>query len=456
MPARLSPSSVPARGLAACAGAAGAAELPNSWYDPGRAQRACPRRAGTGGEARAGTDDGEGRAGTAGAARTCAADEARAGTTDEARAGTTGSQTVTRLYVLAALVALGCAAARRFRPLSPTRNTPARASAQEASQRALEAHARARALLERAEAANRQGDSASAQILAEHAIAAFEHAVVLSRRARAEAGRGDAEARHAAAERELFELDQQQRRELAEVEALELRARASCATPHPCRATHPRRPRASERDSTRPSLVTAGALVMSVSAAPRRQPSSLAPLVLELDALDAKLTKNALPAPIDDATRLRSRCLSELGQVRRPRTAATPAGGGDALLAALSATWARPPATTGAWSSLCATRSAPTTDWTSKGGDQLRVLAEVAKAHPEFPILVVLHTAKGAGGDREKKRLDLAITALRTAGAPKVDGVIGGDNTPIVEPGRPGAGDRNARLEVVFVAPTSS
>jgi hypothetical protein len=364
---------------------------------------------------------------------------------------------VTRLCVLAALVALGCAAARPLPPaLADAEHAGESPAVKEASQRAPQAHARARALLERAGSANRQGDSASAQILAEHAIAAFEHAVVLSRRARAEAGRGDAEARHAAAERELFELDQQQRRELAEVEALELRARVLRDTaPLPSNTpSTPARERA-RLDAAKALSLQARLLCQSARLLDASRPS-LAPLVLELDALDAKLTKNALPAPIDEATRLRSRCLAELGQVRRPRTAATPAGGGDALLAALSATWARPARDDrGVVVTLRDTFRADD-GLDSKGGDQLRVLAEVAKAHPEFPILVVLHTAKGSGGDREKKRLDLAMTALRTAGAPKVDGVIGGDNTPIVEPGRPGAGDRNARLEVVFVAPTSS
>ncbi len=364
---------------------------------------------------------------------------------------------MTRLLVLSALVALGCAAARPLPPaLADAQHAGDSPAVREASQRAPQAHARAKALLGRAEAANQQGDSASAQILAEHAVAAFEHAVVLSRRARAEARRGDAEARHAAAERELFELDQQQRRELAEVEALELRARVLRDTaPLPSNApSTPARERA-RLDAAKALSLQARLLCQSARLLDPARPA-LAPLVLELDTLDAKLSKNTLPAPIDDATRLRSRCLTELGQVRRPRSTAVPAGRGDALLAALFATWARPARDDrGVVVTLRDTFRADD-GLDPKGGDQLRVLAEVAKAHPEFPILVVLHTAKGAGGEREKKRLDLAMTALRTAGAPKVDGALGGDNTPIVEPGRPGAADRNARLEVVFVAPTSS
>jgi hypothetical protein len=92
----------------------------------------------------------------------------------------------------------------------------------------------------------------------------------------------------------------------------------------------------------------------------------------------------------------------------------------------------------------------------AKASEGLKALAQVAKTHPEFPILVVLHTAKGAAAEQDQRRLDQVLAALRTGGAPKVEGALGGDATPVVEPRRPGASERNARLEVVFVAPSSS
>jgi hypothetical protein len=365
---------------------------------------------------------------------------------------------VTWIAGISLCTALGCAAARPVLPeVASAESAGESPAAKQAALRAPQAHARAVALLDRAKAAERAGNLASAQILAEHATAAFEHAVVLSRLAEAEARRGDAEARNASAERDLFELDQQQRRELAEVDALELRARVLRDT-EPLPTSTPATP-ARERarlDAARALSLQARLLCQSARLLDPGRPA-IAPIVVDLDALDARLAQNAIPAPIDDATALRSRCLSELGQVRRPKTSAAPAAGtGDALLAALSNAATLPVRDDRGVVVTLRNGFRPDDSLDPTSSDRLRALAQVAKSHPEFPILVVLHTATGAGGDREKRRLEQALSALRSGGAPRVEGALGGDATPVVEPQRPGAAERNARLEVVFVAPSSS
>lgn len=363
-----------------------------------------------------------------------------------------------RVWLATLVVLTGCAGAR---PLPPALVDAESASESPASARAAErapqAHARARALLERAEAAHQRGDAASAQILAEHALAAFEHAVVLSRLSQAEARRGDAEARRELAEQELFELDQQQRRELAEVEALELRARVLRDTqPLPSNApATPQRERA-RLDAARALALQARLLCQSARLLDAGRPA-LATLLKELDTLDGRLAHGALPAPLDEATRLRSRCLSELGLVRRPRTTTAPAEGtSDALLTALSTSAVHPVRDDrGVVVTLRgAFREGDTLE--AKSAQELTALAQVAKAHPDFPLLVVLHSAKGPSTELDQRRLERALSVLREAGAPKVDGAVGGDRAPVVEPRRPGAAERNARLEVVFVAPSSS
>jgi hypothetical protein len=365
---------------------------------------------------------------------------------------------VKALLALATCCVIGCASARPLPPALATAESAGSSPAvQRAAERAPQAHARAKALLERAEAAHRAGDAAGAQILAENATAAFEHAVVLSRLADAEARRGDAEARHARAERELFELDQQQRRELAEVEALELRARVLRDTePLPTNAgASPARERA-RLDAAKSLSLQARLLCQAARLLDSGRPS-LVPLLRDLDALDAKLGQNALPAPLDQATGLRSRCLAELGLIRRPRTAAAPAAGsGDALLAALSTSSVNPVRDDRGVVVTLRGAFRPDDSLDAKSNESLKALAQVAKAHPDFPILVVLHTAKGPGGEQDQRRLDQALSALRSAGAPKVEGALGGDRAPVVEPRRPGASERNARLEVVFVAPSST
>ena len=85
----------------------------------------------------------------------------------------------------------------------------------------------------------------------------------------------------------------------------------------------------------------------------------------------------------------------------------------------------------------------------------LQALGRVAGSHPTFPILVVLHRSGGGSVERDKPRLDSLATALKNAGAARIESASGGDAVPVVDPSRPGANERNERVEVVFVAPSS-
>jgi hypothetical protein len=329
-------------------------------------------------------------------------------------------------------------------------------AAREAKLAAPQAFARAEDLRRRAEAAHAAGDGASAQILGEQALAALEHAVILARLAQAEARRGDAEARFARAEAELKTLDAQEQRVRAETEALELRARVISDTlplPESAAAT-PERERA-RLDAARALALQARLLCASARLLePNR--ATLPPLVAELDGLGARLDKKIPPTPIDEAVRLRARCLSELSQVRRPKTRIEPARGSeDALLTELSnASYAPSRDDRGivvTLRGLFARDSALSTDAVST----LQALGRVAVSHPSFPILVVLHRSGAGGGDRDQPRLDSLLTALRQAGAKQVEAALASDAAPLVEPSRAGARERNERVEVVFVAPSS-
>jgi hypothetical protein len=347
--------------------------------------------------------------------------------------------------------------------IEEVRQSPA---ARDAEQRAPQAYARGRQLQKRAEAAHRSGDAASAQILGEHALAAYERAVMLARLATAEARRGEVEARLNTAEKQLAALDEQQKRVLAETEHLELRARVVRDTlPLPSSA-----PSSPERERARLEAARALALQARLLCASARlldpARTAVGELVGELDALEARFGKRPAAAekralgagePIDEATRLRSRCLAELSQVRRPKTLAFPAGGAsDQLLEELSnAEYAPVRDDRGVVVTLRGVFG--NTPALSEGaGKKLAALGRVAAAHPDFPVLVVLHTGGPSLADRDKQRLEAAVGALRTAGASRVDATLGGNAAPSVDPKRPGASERNDRLEVVFVAPTST
>lgn len=334
------------------------------------------------------------------------------------------------------------------------RSSPA---VRQAEQRAPQAYARAEQLRVRAEAAQKAGDTASAQILGEHALVAYERAVVLSRLALAEARQGDAAARLQHAEEQLHALDEQQKRVLSETENLELRARVLRDTlPLPVN-----KPSSPERERARLEASRALALQARLLCASARllEPSraSITPLLTELEVLDGKLAKRTLPAPIDDATRLRSRCLNELSLVRRPATLASPASGESDLLLEQLSTAAYEPVRDdrGIVVTLRSAYTKPIT-LSEEGEKKLAALGRVASAHPGFPVLVVLHTAGASDPDRDRQRLDAAALALRGGGAARLDTALGGDAAPNVAPGGPSARERNERLEIVFVSPSSS
>lgn len=356
------------------------------------------------------------------------------------------------------VLAMGCASSlprpRVLSELDTTRQSPA---VQKAQASAPQAYARAEELRRRANAAQDAEDGASAQILGEHALAAYEHAVVLSRLATAGARVGEAEARAAKAARELAELDAQERRLRAETDDLELRTRVLRDTlPLPTNL-----PAAPEREGARMDAARALSLQARLLCASARllepERPELKVLSQELDKLGSELTGQSGKAPIDEAVRLRSRCLSELGQVRRPKDLAEPARGtGDALLSELSnASYLPQRDDRGIVVNLRRAFGAGT-ELTPAATQTVQALGRTASTYPEFPVLVVLHSASSRARELDRQRLDSVVAILRQAGATRIDGALGGDAAPVVEPRRPLANDRNERIEVVFVAPGGS
>ncbi|MGC4089301.1 MAG: hypothetical protein QM756_15720 [Polyangiaceae bacterium] len=359
------------------------------------------------------------------------------------------------LFALPLLIA--CAAAPpRLRVLGEVDSTRTSPAVLEAEQRAPQAYAKAEELRRRAEA-SQASDPAGAQILAEQALAAYERAVIQARLVRVEASRNETELRIKRAEAELAELQAQEQKVRAETEDLELRTRVLQDTlPLPQNT-----PTNKERERARLEASRALGLQARLLCAAARllEPSrpTLASLAGELDAFAQRLGKKGAPAPIDDATRLRSRCLNELTEVRRPKTLAEPAhGSADALLTELS---------NGSYSPSRDDRGVVVTlrGVFARGGTAvnqpaeatLQALGRVATAHPDFPILVVLHNARG-GSDGQKERLNAVVDGLKHAGAAQVAAEFAGNDAPLVDPARPAADERNERIEVVFVGRSSS
>ena len=364
---------------------------------------------------------------------------------------------MSRWLTLSALSASLVACAPTPRPEIMREVDAARASAavQAAAKSAPQAYADAELRRTRAEQAFTEDNPASAQILSEQALAAYTRATVQARLARAQATLADEQARLAKATALQSDLDAQQQRFLLEAEALETRIKvARDAEPLPISA-----PASAEREQARLAAVKAllsQAKLLCMSARllePNRE--TVGPLLGKVDDLNGKL--RTPPAPIDDAVAVRSNCLKELTLARRPATQKNPAAGvTDALLSELSASSLLPfRDDRGVVVTLRALFNAKD-QLSSEASTQLDTLGKVAKAHPEFPLLAVVHVARGNASTRDAAQAAAVAEALRKAGAANVAAETAGAAQPVLDPARPGANERNARVEVVFISPSSS
>jgi outer membrane protein OmpA-like peptidoglycan-associated protein len=359
-------------------------------------------------------------------------------------------------FFAASVLLAGCASAPR--PVSLTRAADAeRAPAVvQAKSQAPQAHARAQDLLRRAEAAYSDGKQADAELLGEHALAAYRRAVIEGRLAAAEGRKAEAEAKLADAERALANLDEQNRRAISETENLELKLKVVREIlPVPAsEAASGDRERA-RLDAARSFALEARLLCASARLLePER--SSLAPHFAKLDELDRAIAGKALPAPLDAARTERTSCLRELTLARRPVTQRSPATPqADALLSELSGSGLSP--TRDDRGVVVTLRDVfKGNDITSAGKDRLQALGRVAKTHPAFPVLVVVHSGRGGTPERDEKRAKDAASLLTEHGAGRVESHGAGSAQPVLSNDLAASASRNERVEVVFVAPSST
>ncbi|HEY4103403.1 MAG TPA: hypothetical protein VGM44_05910 [Polyangiaceae bacterium] len=357
--------------------------------------------------------------------------------------------------MMLALVLGACAPMPRPAVMHEVETARASAAVQEAAKIAPQAYADADLRRSQAETAFHDDDQPSAQILSEQALAAYARATVQARLVRAESALADEQNRLNKATQNQADLDAQEQRFLLEAETLEARLKvARDAEPLAASA-----PASAEREQARLLAVKAmlsQAKLLCLSARlldPKRE--ALAPLLTKLTDLAAKLSTP--PAPIDDAVAVRSGCLKELALARRPVTERAPeAGVTDALLAELSNANLLPfRDDRGVVVTLRALFNAKD-QLNADGSSSLDMLGKIAKVHPEFPLLVVVHSARGNATAHDAAEANSVAEALRKAGATRVDTDAAGSAEPVLDPERPGANERNARVEVVFVSPSSS
>lgn len=344
----------------------------------------------------------------------------------------------------------GCATPARPQIMVEVDRTRQGAAVLEARQSAPQAYARAELLKKRAEQAYADKDLPAAQILSEQALAAYLRATLESRLTKAESRLAEAQLAEVKQAERLAQLDTEQQRLSAETADLELRAKVA-RDAEPLAKNEPASPeREKARREAARAIVTQGSLLCVAARLVEPARASLQPLLAKADELRKKLETSA-PAPIDDATALRSDCLRELTLARRPRAQANPSQGeSDALLAELGRADFLPfRDDRGVVVTLHALREGG--KLSAKAAEKLADLGRIAKAHPEFPVLVVSHDARA--GAKDDGLVGQAVDALKAAGATRIESRSAGSSAPVVPPDRTGAAARNERLEIVFVSP---
>ncbi|MGD0527796.1 MAG: hypothetical protein ABSE49_21865 [Polyangiaceae bacterium] len=355
--------------------------------------------------------------------------------------------------VTTALLVAGCgASAIRIAALDDMERARGAPASGEAAKLAPEAYARAEQERRIALEEHAAGDDVGAVLHAQRAVAAYEHALAVVRLALATTELADAQKALDDATTELQTVEASRAQLEHEAAELDERVRLSRERLLPASSG----PATGEREEAR--LVAARALAVEAQllcGAARlvaADAAGLADADGEAGKLDHRLSTSPRPAPIDEAARVRARCLDVLTRARR--AAGDDAGASDALLSELSAS--------GGWDPARDERGVVVTlhdafhgaELGPDAATRLKDLGRVAAAHPGFAVQVVVHDAVGARDDADARRAGAAVQALVAGGAAAghIRPELAGTRSPLVDPGDAKRRGRNERLDVVFVA----
>lgn len=307
-------------------------------------------------------------------------------------------------------------------------------------------------------------DLAGAQIIAERALAAYAEAVALARVVQAEGQRVALAADTATATQRLAELDIEHQKVAADIAALQGRLRVL----RDAEPIQPSEDAKGDRERARAEVVTTLLLQARMLCAAGRllaqsrggaQPGELKDALAKLTKLEQLLAEGPAAAPIDQATRCRAACLAGLTQVRRAHPDTKQAtGAGDALLTALSKTGKGKPGRDDRGVVVTLRDLFQGKALSSAGAAALKTVTDVAKQHPTFPVMVVLHQGRGPLDARAKtlwgeRGKQVVAELVKHLGKERVGQAhLAGTSAPLVDPKGSHAA-RNERVELVFVTP---
>jgi len=357
-------------------------------------------------------------------------------------------------FVPVLLLMVACATTPRPTVLGQVDAVHEATATQEAAKLSPQGFGRAEQLRQQAEEAFEKGDVASAQILGERALAAYQRARVLARIVEAEQRLAQSQASLDESQKQLGALEARQqaaKSELADLDAqIQVEQDAEpIAKPGPASAAR----EAARRESARAAVAQARLLCLSAQLVGGNAASGAADLLSSADALDARLAKAPVPTPIDEAIKLRSRCLNQLVEVRRPKRAQAPASSEADRLAADLSQAGLSPARDLSGVGVTLLKAFSGTKLSSEAKASTEKVGLIAKSRPNFPLLVVIHSARGEASTLDRERGEAAAALLRSAGAGNVRVLAVGARLPRLDPERPRNRTQNERLELLFVSP---
>jgi len=329
-------------------------------------------------------------------------------------------------------------------------------AASEAKRYAPQAYAAAEKLRDEARHLYEEGLQDESAAAGDQAIAAYTEAFALARIAKASQRLRQAETALLAAEVEMSRLDLLQSEVARDADAFEMRARVHLDTEavEDVDSLSPERAKARQvaaRQLAAEATLLCLATRLLQSDAPGLDETTGEIAKLEKDLSFGSVKKDLYPR----AANVRSECLRKLSIARRPVVQADPESAmSDRLLKELSET--------GKLFSYRDDRGVVVNigdvlndkdELNEVAAEIHQLLGGVSKAHPDFPMLVVVHTS----GRQDAKKAALlgqkAEAALKNAGATPVTVQNVDDAQPLVSKRVNGAEKKNQRVEVVFVTP---
>lgn len=354
------------------------------------------------------------------------------------------------------LAASACTPAPLPPPVSQADAVAESKAASDAEKYAPQAYAAAEKLRAEAQWLHKEGRAEESGVAGEQALAGYNEAFALARLAKAEERLEKARAEQEAAEKEIARIDRVQSQVEADADAFEMRARVHLDSEEvkDVEAISPERAKA-RRLAAKQLSAEAGMLCLSTQLL-NPKTKGLAETQPKVKRLDTELSHGSVKDDLyPRAAELRAECLKLLTHARRPVIKAAPeSASSDRLLSALTKTGKlfAYRDDRGVVVNLASPLSKDGT-LTESAAEQLKILAGTAKAHQDFPLVLITHTAKSGSEKRAAQLADAFKSALNDAGVSQFTHRDVQNAQPVVSNRLRGGAEKNERVEVVFVSP---